>query len=150
MAKANYKAISLVLGVIMFSFLFAWYILAFTEPSFTPPTCPSGEPGCDAPLNVGPNSQQKIGPLTLNTGGAPTGLFVDDAGLATKGRVGIGIPIPGYKLDVAGDIYIGGTDFYRRGADIGIDSLTCPAGQFPSGITILGGIVTFAGVCSNF
>jgi len=142
MEKANYKAISLVLGAIMFSFLFAWYILAFTEPSSTPPTCPSGEPGCDAPLNVGPNSQQKIGPLTLNTGGADTGLFIDYNPLdLTTGRVGIGIPIPGYKLDVAGDIHIGGTDFYRRGVAPGV-SVSCPSGQVLSGITISGGIIT--------
>lgn len=33
----------------------------------TPPTCPTGTQGCDAPLNRGLNSQSKLGQLLINT-----------------------------------------------------------------------------------
>jgi len=64
---------------IFFGLIFvAAIIYAWTEPSQVPPGCTAGQPGCDAPLNVGPNYQTKIGPLVLNTGGAPTGLIVQN------------------------------------------------------------------------
>lgn len=37
----------------------------WTAPTNTPPTCPTGSPGCDAPLHVGSIGQIKGGPLTL-------------------------------------------------------------------------------------
>lgn len=148
------------------SFLFIWYVFAFTEPTSAPPA-----DNVDTPLNVGPTNQSKEGWLTvgstvapllynldvqgtggllgalrttggaiLNTGGAATGLIVD------QGDVGIGTPSPNYQLDVAGDINIGGTDVYRRGGIAGT-SVTCGASNTPSGITISGGIVTSAGAC---
>jgi hypothetical protein len=40
--------------------------IAFSEPSNTPPVCPSGTPGCDAPLNVSGTAQTKAGDLTVN------------------------------------------------------------------------------------
>jgi hypothetical protein len=44
------------------------YVLAdWTQaPTGTPPNCPAGYPGCDAPVNVGSSGQVKNGPLTLN------------------------------------------------------------------------------------
>ncbi|MDI6798648.1 MAG: hypothetical protein QMD12_01460, partial [Candidatus Aenigmarchaeota archaeon] len=61
-------------------------------------------------------------------------------------NVGIGTSIPGYKLDVqGGDINVSGV--YRRGGVAGA-SITCGAGNTPSGITISGGIVTSAGSCT--
>ena len=41
-------------------------IAAFSNPPGAPPACPSGYPGCDAPLNAGPTAQSKAGALTLN------------------------------------------------------------------------------------
>jgi hypothetical protein len=66
--------------------------------------------------------------------------------LTSAGNVGIGTTSPNYKLDVSGDINIGGNSVYRRGGTPGI-SLSCNTGQTPSGITISGGIVTSGGGC---
>lgn len=50
-----------------------------------PPTCPSGSPGCDAPINVGGLSQTKNGPLLLNWLSTAT----DGVGLKVLGSVKI-------------------------------------------------------------
>jgi hypothetical protein len=42
------------------------YVRAWTSSPGTPPTCPTGYAGCDAPINVGSLSQIKAGPLTVN------------------------------------------------------------------------------------
>jgi hypothetical protein len=65
----------------------------------------------------------------------------------TNSRIGIGNPTPGYKLDVNGDVNIGGTNVFRRGGIAGA-STTCGSGQTPSGLTISGGIITSAGSCT--
>ena len=68
-------------------------IAAFSNPPGAPPACPSGYPGCDAPLNAGPTAQSKAGALTVNassSGMYPTGLYVfgqtvlDNSALATS------------------------------------------------------------------
>lgn len=53
-------------------------ISAFSNPPGAPTACPTGYPGCDAPLNVGPGTQSKAGSLTLNASSTqnPTGLYV--------------------------------------------------------------------------
>ncbi|MDP2655272.1 MAG: hypothetical protein Q8P17_01790 [bacterium] len=65
-------------------------------PSGTPPACPSGQPGCDAPLNISNSAQQKLGDLTLFN------LYVGN-------RVGIGTVNPAGKLDVNGTLCISGS-----------------------------------------
>src|SRR3989344_1603398 len=52
-------AVGLALGVGT-GYLFAW-----TGAPGTPPTCPSGSPGCDAPLNVSSTGQKKAGGLAM-------------------------------------------------------------------------------------
>lgn len=85
--------LTLGLSISLQSLLAAW-----TAPAAPPPTCATGDPGCDEPLNVSDTNQQKIGTLTLNTGGNANGLIVD------QGNVGIGTVIPGAKLEVNGKI----------------------------------------------
>ena len=75
-------AIILVLGL---SVSFQSLLAAWTAPAANPPTCATGDPGCDAPLNAGPLIQPKSGALWLNTNGlSPYGLIVE------SGNVGIG------------------------------------------------------------
>jgi len=112
------KIIALTFGVLVVSFLTAFYTIAWTEPSQAPPAG-----NVSAPLNTGNIGQTKQGWLAslkslfigseptvaeqstigvlrttggviLNTGGAATGLIVD------KGNVGIGTASPGAKLQI--------------------------------------------------
>src|SRR3989344_3835692 len=74
-------------------------------PSVTPPTCPSGDPGCDAPVNVGNTFQLKEGNLMVNypVSGpeAVTGLNVNGDFLVPFGKVGIGTVVdPLYVLSI--------------------------------------------------
>lgn len=55
----------LVIGLIIGASALSAYA-DWSAPTANPPTCPTGSPGCDAPLNVGATSQTKLGPLTLN------------------------------------------------------------------------------------
>jgi len=70
--------------------------LAFADaPAGTPPYCPSGYAGCDAPLNVSINAQSKEGALVIaNNSAVTTGLIV------RYGKVGIGTTSPGSLLDI--------------------------------------------------
>ena len=66
---------------------------AFVGPQESPPTCQTGDPGCDAPVHIGSANQVKPGGLSLNT------LNVT-ANSAFLGNVGIGTVSPFSKLDV--------------------------------------------------
>ena len=71
--KNNIKGVALGLIII----LSASYVFAAT---FTGPACPPPECNTDAPLNVGVSSQDKLGPLRINTNTvspvATNGLYV--------------------------------------------------------------------------
>ena len=110
------KSISLILGVLIMSFLIGYLVLAWTEPSVAPPGCLAGQPGCDAPINAGPTDQTKQGALIIGGGvtapvfkdSGDTTYFIDPAGQAVtnysailKGNVGIGTTEPNAKLHVA-------------------------------------------------
>ena len=77
----------------------------WTNPPGSPPNCPDGTRGCDAPLNVGSSGQTKSGGLPLNTGGATNGLIVKNTDV-NNGKVGIGVDDPINRLDVNGDVGI--------------------------------------------
>lgn len=73
--------------------VYAWS----NPPAGTPPACPSGQAGCDAPLNVSGSFQSKDGNLMVNAAnGYATGFSVP------YGNVGIGTASPGQKLTVTG------------------------------------------------
>lgn len=107
------KSSTLILGVFFMSFLIGYLVFAWTEPTDVPP----GD-NVDAPLNVGPTGQLKIGDLTISGGvttpvfydSADSSYFVDPEGQAVtdysailKGSVGIGTIDPGTnKLEVVG------------------------------------------------
>ncbi len=71
------------------------YVLAWTGPQNTPPTCPAGQVGCDAPVNIGTTAQNKNGSLTVNA-------FVANMNTAFLGNVGIGTVAPTAKLHIGG------------------------------------------------
>lgn len=72
--------------------LYAWS----APPSGTPPNCPGGSAGCDAPINVSNNFQSKDGNLMVNAGGSyATGFSVP------FGNVGIGTASPGGLLNLS-------------------------------------------------
>lgn len=77
----------------------------WTAPESTPPVCIAGDPGCDAPINVGNFSQVKQG--NLNIRGVKDATHTYSYGLIVEnGFVGIGMTEPSQKLDVAGNINI--------------------------------------------
>jgi len=89
--QISYKVISLVFSVLVVCFAIAFYAVAWSEPTQSPP---GGN--VPTPLNTGSTGQSKAGGLILNTGGAANGLIV------ANGRVGIGTASPKAALDVNG------------------------------------------------
>ncbi|MDE1940853.1 MAG: hypothetical protein KGI66_01925, partial [Patescibacteria group bacterium] len=70
----------ILLGAFALSALANW-----TAPLNPPPTCISGDPGCDAPINVGPVAQYKVGPGGIGIGassGMDAGTLLDVFGTA--------------------------------------------------------------------
>ena len=67
------------------------YVRAWTAAPGTPPTCTTGYPGCDAPVNVSSSALTKLGPLTVNgstTAQAAVGLYAWGQAVFNTGGVG--------------------------------------------------------------
>ena len=71
-------SIILVLGL---SISFQSLLAAWTAPTANPPTCAAGNPGCDAPINVGSATQSKIGNFGV------TGTFAVGDNMAAAGSL---------------------------------------------------------------
>lgn len=84
-----------VISIIIISIGLVLIVYGWTEPLDAPP---SGNVA--APLTSSPSGEAKEGGLILNTGGAQTGLIVD------QGKVGIGTRDPQSTLQVAGDLTV--------------------------------------------
>lgn len=68
------KPLILLASVFVLCYSVAFYIsAAWSDAPNSPTGCPSGYPGCDAPLNAGPTAQYKIG--SLGIGITPTAKF---------------------------------------------------------------------------
>lgn len=82
------KIVALTFGILVITFLVAFYVIAWQEPTQAPP---GGN--VPTPLNVGKIGQSKEGGLILNTGNATTGLIVGGAEyglIVDRGKVCIG------------------------------------------------------------
>lgn len=114
MSKLKIKSTALILGVLVMSLVVGYVVFAWDEPLSSPPTCNTGDPGCDPPLNTGPGDQTKAGSLTFSSfvDGDGDHYYVDPASAGDSaiflGEVGIGLTDPNtpqYDLHVVGDVY---------------------------------------------
>ncbi len=99
------KTISLIFGILVICFAIVFYAFGWAEPQQAPPGCTSGQPGCDAPINVGATGQVKEGALGVYgvfraVGGADPA--IEPGLVVNNGNVGIGTTEPQAKLHVAG------------------------------------------------
>ncbi|MDE1967224.1 MAG: hypothetical protein KGI45_04135 [Patescibacteria group bacterium] len=67
------RRIAVTTGFLLGAFALA-ALANWTPPPGTPPSCPSGQPGCDAPINVGSVAQTRMGAIGLGETSIPTGL----------------------------------------------------------------------------
>jgi hypothetical protein len=127
------KSIALILGVLAMSFLVGYLVLAWTEPTTTPP---GGN--VPAPLNVGSVDQ-------IKSGGLSVGAFISRFGTILardSGNVGIGTANPSQKLDISGNVYTTGNinapnntwDGCAWTAYTCDASQTCANGKFVAGV----------------
>jgi hypothetical protein len=100
--------------------------LAWTGPLSSPPNCASGNPGCDAPLNVSSTGQTKSGTLYVNasgnaltansTNGNYGGVFYGGVGLYSQGSSNIGVQGVNSGNNSWGGYFTGGYGAYGQGA----------------------------------
>lgn len=94
----NYKQFFLIISAVILtlglSISFQSLLAGYTPPLDSPPTCASGNPGCDAPLDKSSYVNAKSGPLWINTSG------IGYPGLWVTGKVGIGSNAPSASLQI--------------------------------------------------
>ena len=105
---SKFNRIAVLTGLALGAFAISAFAVNFSGPKQAPPGCTSGDPGCDAPLNVGPILQTKLGWIALKglitnditfSNGTPTPnasvLMAKDA----NGTIGWGIPGGGSSVN---------------------------------------------------
>ena len=132
------RFLGLTLGIALSIFAINFAVLAnWTPPTATPPACPAGSPGCDAPVHVGSGAQAKSG--SFSVGGVFQSLSATH--LATGGgNVGIGTTAPIFKIEVygTGQTTANLTDAGSRGNLLALNSDSGSAGS--GGALVFGNI----------
>jgi hypothetical protein len=96
----TFKQLFSTLFILFVGLLFATGLQAWTGSPGNPPSCPAGQPGCDALIDVGIAPQVKDAGLSVN---ALTSYGSD----YVQNRVGVGTTTPVVALDVAGALKVG-------------------------------------------
>ncbi|MDD5433766.1 MAG: hypothetical protein PHE77_03910, partial [Candidatus Pacebacteria bacterium] len=103
---SKFKPIILLVSVFVICYSITFCVLAWYDAPASPPTCPSGDPGCDAPINAGPTAQVKTGALQTNgfqTNGELTAIGTSYlANVNVYGNMGVGVVASSYRLEVSG------------------------------------------------
>ena len=108
----TYLAQFLVLSIALTLALGANYLYAAWSgpPSGTPPTCPAGYAGCDAPINVGGTTQTKTGDLTVSGLTSDVLSVLGNSSIVGKLRIGTS-GTPAQLLDLRGTDGVDGIRF---------------------------------------
>jgi|SRR3989344_1457100 len=108
----TYLAQFLVLSIALTLALGANYLYAAWSgpPSGTPPTCPAGYAGCDAPINVGATTQTKTGNLTVAGLTSDVLSVLGNSSIVGKLRIGAS-GTPAQLLDLRGTDGVDGIRF---------------------------------------
>jgi hypothetical protein len=91
----------LVLGAFALAALANWTSPGAPGAAITPPNCPTGDYGCDAPINVGSIDQVKDAGLSVKA-------FTAYLNSYFAANVGIGVQPTAKKLEVGGEIHASG------------------------------------------
>jgi hypothetical protein len=101
-SKISPKVVAISFAILVLLFALTFSLFAWQDAPQTPPGCPSGYPGCDVPLNVGPTPQSKAGKLGVATDLDPN--YALTAG-NTSNNLGIKVGGPSFfenKLTIKG------------------------------------------------
>lgn len=99
----SFQILKIVIVILIVTFALPNAFADWTAPLTTPPSCPAGDPGCDAPVNVGTVAQIKDGDLTVDAFSALLNSYF-------AGKLGIGVipTLSSPALEVAGQVKITG------------------------------------------
>ena len=126
---------SIIVTVIV-NLLVAGSLLVYADwsaPRHDPTRCDTGDPGCDAPVNVGGTGQTKSGSLVIGGQLGVNELFRAYSNAVVDGRLGIGTESPGRQLT----IHSGGSPGLRL--DFGSITLPATPASCPLGTTPVSG-----------
>lgn len=142
--KISSKTIALCVGVAAMVFSISAIVRAWTDaPAGIPPTCPSGYPGCDVPVNVSSSAQAKAGALTVGSvftvaGSGGDALVIQNGGdlkIYNSNNSGSALLYcdTGGELKTSGNLTVGGTGTFNCINLGGVTECSWPTGDGGTG-----------------